>query len=200
MKAVRVVISRCVDGAFPGWVEDQARKSYDAGRSALEAGDLSAAIAELEASVNAFPHLKALELLGEAWLKKGEPQRALVPLAAATTLNAQVRAPSPLAKALLAMGDPLGAHRIVQLALQRDPNNKKARAVFEATAGAYEAWNKGWHIAPGAPGGKPGAPPWGLAAAARLRPQAPSLPCAPDLSEGRRSSSRSGWGSAPWAW
>jgi tetratricopeptide (TPR) repeat protein len=123
--------------------DDEARKAYEAGRAALDAGDLTAAITQLEASVNACPHFKALELLGEAWLKKGEPLRALVPLAAATTLNAQVRAPSLLAEALLALGDPLEAHRVAQLALQRDPINKKARAVFDATVEAYEAWNKG---------------------------------------------------------
>jgi tetratricopeptide (TPR) repeat protein len=121
---------------------DDARQSYELGRRALESGDLAAAIAHLEASVSAFPHFKALELLGEAWLKKGEPQRAVVPLAAATTLNAQVRAPSLLAEALLARGDALEAHRIAQLALQRDPNNRKARAVLDATAEAYEAWRQ----------------------------------------------------------
>jgi hypothetical protein len=62
-------------------------------------------------------------------------------LAAATTLNAQVRAPSLLAEAFLALGDELAAHRIARLALDRDPNNKRARNVFEATEAAYLRWS-----------------------------------------------------------
>jgi tetratricopeptide (TPR) repeat protein len=121
---------------------DSAREAYEAGREALAAGDFEAAIAHLETSVGLHPHFKALESLGEAWLRKGKPDRAIVPLAAATTLNAQVRAPSMLAEALLALGDELEAHRIAQLALSRDPNSKKARAVLAATAAAYDAWSK----------------------------------------------------------
>jgi tetratricopeptide (TPR) repeat protein len=121
---------------------DMARELYEAGRAALVAGDLDTAIAHLHESIAEYPHFKALELLGEAWLRKGEPRQAIVPLAAATTLNAQVRAPSLLAEALLALGDQLEAHRVARLALDRDPNNKKARAVIEATGEAYKAWSK----------------------------------------------------------
>lgn len=116
---------------------DQALAEYERGRSLLAAGDLPAAIACLEASVTAYPHFKALELLGEAWLRSGDPLRAIAPLAAATTLNGQVRAPSLLAEALLAAGDQVKAHEIATLALDRDPNNRKARAVFDATDAVY---------------------------------------------------------------
>jgi tetratricopeptide (TPR) repeat protein len=121
---------------------DRAREAYEAGRLALAAGDVDAAIEHLAASVEEYPHFKALELLGEAWLRKGEPRRALVPLAAATSLNAQVRAPSLLAEALLALGDELEAHRMAKIALERDATNGKARQVFEATAKAHDAWTK----------------------------------------------------------
>jgi tetratricopeptide (TPR) repeat protein len=127
-------------------VPDEALAAYQAGRVALDAGDLNVAVTQLEASVSAFPHYKALELLGEAWLKKGEPQRAVVPLAAATTLNRQVRAPSLLAETLLVLGDRLQAHRVAQLALERDPHNRKARAVLAATAEEYEAWSKEYFV------------------------------------------------------
>lgn len=120
---------------------DAARQAYEAGSAALKAGDLDAAIVQLERSVSSRPHFKALELLGEAFLRKGEPLRAVVPLAAATTLNAQVRAPSLLAEALLAVGEDLDAHRVARLALDRDPKNKKAQAVLEATAAAHAAPN-----------------------------------------------------------
>jgi hypothetical protein len=74
-------------------------------------------------------------------LKKGEPKRAIIPLAAATTLNTQVRAPSLLAEALLALGNELDAHRIALFALDREPNNKRARFVFERTNAAYKKWS-----------------------------------------------------------
>jgi tetratricopeptide (TPR) repeat protein len=116
---------------------DQAHQAYKRGRSLLAAGDVSGAIAHLENSVAAYPHFKLLELLGEAWLKGGEPQRAIVPLAAATTLNRQVRAPSLLAEALLAAGDRIKAYEVARLALDRDPHNRKARVVLDATEAEY---------------------------------------------------------------
>jgi hypothetical protein len=122
--------------------DDSSRVAYEIGRDLLESGDLDAGIAQLEASVSMYPHFKTLELLGEAWLRKGEPLRAIVPLAAATTLNKQSRAPSLLAEALLATGELIPAHRVAVLALERDPGNKKARAVFEATAAAHEQWTR----------------------------------------------------------
>jgi tetratricopeptide (TPR) repeat protein len=114
---------------------------YLAGRASLESGDLDAAIKQFESSIAQDPHFKTLELLGEAWLRKGEPKRAIVPLAAATTLNKQVRAPSLLAEALLALGNELDAHHIASCALDRDPNNKKARFIFEITDAAYKKWS-----------------------------------------------------------
>jgi hypothetical protein len=92
----------------------------------------------LEVSIAEAPHFKALELLGEAWLAKGEPARAIVPLAAATTLNRQVRAPSLLAEAFLALGERSEAHRIAHMALRREAHNKKAWAVLQATAAAHD--------------------------------------------------------------
>ena len=120
---------------------DQGRHRYEAGRALLDAGDLGGALAELETSVSEYPHFKALELLGEAWLRSGRPGRAVPPLAAATTLNGQVRAPSLLAEALLALGDELKAYEVAKLALDRDPNNEKAQAVLQATEAAYKRWS-----------------------------------------------------------
>jgi Tfp pilus assembly protein FimV len=44
-----------------------------------------------------------------------------------------------LAEALLAIGDWHQAHEIARLALERDDNNSKARAVFAATVERYRA-------------------------------------------------------------
>jgi hypothetical protein len=108
----------------------------------LESGDLAGAIEQFEHSVAEYPHSKTLELLGEALLRKGEPLRALVPLAAATTLNRQVRAPSLLAEALVAVGEPLQAHRVALLALERDPQNRRALAVRDSTSAEYRQWSE----------------------------------------------------------
>jgi hypothetical protein len=95
----------------------------------------------LEESAELDPHFKTLELLGEAWLRKGVPQNAVVPLAAATTLNDQSRAPSLLAEAFAALGEDLEAHRIAKVALTRDSGNRRAKAVFDATLEAYRKWS-----------------------------------------------------------
>ena len=79
---------------------DEALSYYEEGRALMKSGDVSGAIAKFEQSIVCVPHFKTLELLGEAFLKIGKPDRAVVPLAAATTLNRQVRAPSMLAEAL----------------------------------------------------------------------------------------------------
>jgi tetratricopeptide (TPR) repeat protein len=113
---------------------------FNEGRALLEAGNFVDAISKFEASIACSPHFKTLELLGEALLKAGQPSRAIVPLAAATTLNSQVRAPSLLAEAMLASGDRLKAHEVAKLALLRDPTNKRAKAVFDATQAEYSAW------------------------------------------------------------
>jgi tetratricopeptide (TPR) repeat protein len=120
---------------------DQSFISYQRGRDLLKAGDLAGAISQFETSIAVSPHFKTLELLGEAFLHAGQPLRAVVPLAAATTLNAQVRAPSLLAEALLAAGDSLKAHEIAKLALERDASNTRARRVYDATREQYNTWS-----------------------------------------------------------
>lgn len=135
-------VSRGEDQERPaGGDRERSREAYEKARRLLNEGALAEAINELKLSVAEYPHFKALELLGEAWLRKGEPLRALVPLAAASMLNTQVRAPSLLAEALLALGETIDAHRIALVALQRDPKNRKAKDVFDATQEAYKNWS-----------------------------------------------------------
>jgi hypothetical protein len=129
-----------VDVTAPDQLED-ARLMYEAGRAKLERGELETAVAELQRSAEAYPHFKTLELLGETWLRLGNPVRAAVPLAAATTLNRQARAPSLLAEALMKMGDEILAHRVALVALERDPGNRPALSVKEATTEAHDKWN-----------------------------------------------------------
>jgi predicted Zn-dependent protease len=117
---------------------------YQAGRDAMKRGDTDAAVRCLTGSLDVdpspVPHFKTLELLGEAWLSRGEPRRAIVPLAAATLLNPQVRAPSLLAEAFLAAGDRVRAHRAAIEALSRHAGNKRAIEVADATRAAFDEW------------------------------------------------------------
>ena len=117
---------------------DQAKASYDQGRVALEGGNHEEAIRSLSESARLHPHFKTLELLGESLLAIGRTSESVVQFAAATTLNRQGRAPSLLAKALLAMGDGVKAHEMARLALERAPGNKLAGEVLDATKAEYD--------------------------------------------------------------
>ena len=74
---------------------------------------------------------RPLELLGECYIHLAQSQKAVVPLAAATTLNDQVPAPGLLSDVLAQLGDTYNARRICEIALGRDPQNKIARKVHE---------------------------------------------------------------------
>jgi tetratricopeptide (TPR) repeat protein len=65
---------------------------YREGRRFMDAGAWEQAIQRFTASVEAAPHFKTLELLGECFLELGRPKDAVVPLAAAARLNPQPRA------------------------------------------------------------------------------------------------------------
>jgi len=119
---------------------DPARQAYEIGRSALREQRFEQAVASLSESCRYWPHFKSLELLGEALASLGRHVEAVVPLAAAATLNKQGRAPALLSKSLLALGESVHAHEIALLALERAPGNRAATEVLAATKAAYESW------------------------------------------------------------
>ncbi len=104
---------------------------YYQAREAMDAGQLEAAVGLFQQSIDAHPHFKSLELLGQCLIALGRPQEAIVPLAAAATLNNGVRAPALLAELFWELGEKTDAGQLAEIALARDPNNKKARAVKE---------------------------------------------------------------------
>lgn len=114
---------------------DRSTELYEAGRRLMESGDIAGAVAQFHESVRIWPHFKALQLLGECLFQLGRLQEAVVPLAAATTLNRGVRAPSLLAEVFLALEQRHDAAEMVEVALQRDPRNRRALAVKGALAG-----------------------------------------------------------------
>ena len=97
----------------------------------MDAGQLETAAGLFQRSIDAHPHFKSLELLEQCSIALGRPQEAIVPLAASATLNPGVRAPTLLAEVFWELGQKTDAAQLVEIALARDPNNKKERMVKE---------------------------------------------------------------------
>lgn len=113
---------------------DEVFRLYEDARAAMGQGDLEGAVRGFRDSAEAWPHFKTLELLGECLMKLNRLREAIVPLAAATTLNQGVRAPALLAEAFLHLGELSDAKAAAQLALSRAPNNRMALQVLAAIA------------------------------------------------------------------
>ena len=94
-------------------------------------GEIEEAASLFEQSNHLSPHFKSLELQGECLMSLGRWQEAVIALAAATSLNAGVRAPALLAGALLRLGDYHQALAVAEVALDRDGNNRAALAAKE---------------------------------------------------------------------
>lgn len=110
----------------------EARDLYDQALGLMERGSHEEAVRILNRSWRLEPHFKTLELLGECLMTEGNYKDAIVPLAAATTLNRGVRAPSLLAEAFLKLNDSDRAREMAELALKRDKTNKRALVVLRA--------------------------------------------------------------------
>jgi tetratricopeptide (TPR) repeat protein len=102
---------------------------YLKARQTMDEGKLEDAIALFEQSISHYPHFKSLELLGECFSRLNRLSEAIVPLAAATSLNKGVRAPSLLAEVFLKLKDYRQAREIAEVALIREPNNRTAKEV-----------------------------------------------------------------------
>ena len=111
-------------------------EQYEEARVLINQGQYEEAAALLEQNIKANPHFKELDLLGECFIHLGRLLEAIVPLAAATTLNNGVRAPSLLAEVFLLLGEMHDADQMTELALSRDPKNRKSLQVKEQVAKA----------------------------------------------------------------
>jgi tetratricopeptide (TPR) repeat protein len=96
----------------------------------MDAADYAAAAELLQRSAAMDPHFKTLELLGECRIHLGQLREAIIPLAAAVTLNDQARAPSLLADVFSRLEEKDDAVRIARLALARHPENQLALNVL----------------------------------------------------------------------
>ena len=100
--------------------------TYQVARKLMDEGKSEEAIVLFKQNVEIEPHFKDLELMGECLIRLGRLTEAIVPLAAATTLNKGVRAPRLLAELYLQMGNMHEAKEIAEIALSRAPNNRKS--------------------------------------------------------------------------
>lgn len=103
------------------------------GQQQAERGDLQAAAKTLQRAVDLDPHPLALEMLGGVWVKLNQPERAIIPLAAAATLDPKGSAASSLAQVFLRLRREVEAHAMATIALKRNPADRQAREVLEAT-------------------------------------------------------------------
>lgn len=108
-------------------------KMVHKGQQQAERGDLAAAAKTLQRAVELDPHPAALELLGNIWMKLNQPERAIIPLAAAVTLNQQGAAATALALAFMQLRREREAHAMATIALARRPGDRQALEVLEAT-------------------------------------------------------------------
>jgi Flp pilus assembly protein TadD len=120
---------------------DAAHTLYQQGREAMAAGQFEEAVTLFTQSITISPHFKPLELLGECLINIGKLQEAVVPLAAATTLNAGVRAPALLAEVFLRLNQFVDADYVAEIALQRHPGNKLALSVKQALLDLRNRWD-----------------------------------------------------------
>jgi tetratricopeptide (TPR) repeat protein len=110
------------------WDYDASFSLYEAGRSAMKAGDVHSAIENFRRSTKLAPHFKTLELLGECLLQVGEINDAVLCLAAAAGLGTrQLRARRLLAEALLRVGETDTAVAKLEEALLIDPDFNAAK-------------------------------------------------------------------------
>jgi tetratricopeptide (TPR) repeat protein len=104
----------------------RARELYEKGRILMQEQRYKEAAEVFETSNKLIVHFKTLELLGECYLLLRRFDEAILPLAAATSLNKGVRAASLLAEACARAQLWSEAEFAVQQALQRGPQNRAA--------------------------------------------------------------------------
>lgn len=104
-------------------------KFYEKGRQAMDTNDFEDAVVLFKQSILHNPHFKTLELLGECYVRLNRFKQAIVPLAAATTLNKGVRSSSMLAEVFLELEDYYAARNMAEISLSRDPKNHKAQEI-----------------------------------------------------------------------
>lgn len=110
---------------------DLSRQLYDEACEKIHAGDFADAIQLFRRSLELEVNYKSLLHLGRCYLELGQYREAIVPLAAATTLNGQGIAPYNLAIVMQNLGDLNFALKLSELAVARQPDLRRARILME---------------------------------------------------------------------
>lgn len=113
---------------------------FERARDEMDAGNLERAISLFVESNQLQPNYKTCLLLGDCLLRVGRAKDAVIPLAAATTLNRQGIAPTLLAEVFLELGEPFRAVELVKIALDRQPHYKRAQKLEPIARETYERW------------------------------------------------------------
>jgi tetratricopeptide (TPR) repeat protein len=109
--------------------EERGRTLYEDGRLMMDNKRFDEAVVLFKDALSSVIHFKTLELLGEALIELGKYDEAIVPLAAASTLNPSLRSSSLLCLALVNSERRMMrqfAPTFVETVLAQDPRNKKA--------------------------------------------------------------------------
>lgn len=110
----------------------KASQLHQEARNEMDRGNIARAVELFQESINALPHFKTLELLGECLLKLDRLPEAVVSLAASATLgNNAFRALFLLGTVLEELGERADAIRILDRALSVNPHYRAAREARE---------------------------------------------------------------------
>jgi tetratricopeptide (TPR) repeat protein len=99
---------------------------HDAGRAAVESGNMTVALTTLREGIRAFPFPLSLELLGECLLLEGKPVEAVVYLAAAVGMSEEYQFHQLflLGKALAAANDNYVSKIMLEKAISIKPDDE----------------------------------------------------------------------------
>jgi tetratricopeptide (TPR) repeat protein len=123
---------------------DESLVLYHQARDEMDAANYGKAIELFEQSNRLSPHFKTCLLLGDCLMRVQRVREAIIPLAAATTLNRQGIAPTLLAECFLGLNDPSSAWEYVQIARARQPHYKRAQDLEPIARRAYERREADW--------------------------------------------------------
>jgi tetratricopeptide (TPR) repeat protein len=106
---------------------------HDAGKLAMEGGDLSKAVAVLREGIHAFPFPFSLERLGECLLLDGRPVEAVIYLAAAVGMSEERESHQLflLGKALAAANDNYVSKIMLKKAVSMKPDEEAQKLLDE---------------------------------------------------------------------
>lgn len=96
-------------------------------------GELGAAAKSLQRAIDLDPRPATLEQLGDVWMKLNQPERAIVPFAAAATLDPKGGAAASLAFAFMRLRRHKEALTLANQVLKKRPGDRVALEVVQAT-------------------------------------------------------------------